>query len=145
MKNDSEFSDWKRHMRAGNACFKRCQILTAISHYNEAKYQARLLIDESENKSGAIAALIASHHNLAEVYRQEGEPQLCEQALCAAICVVDELLANCDEDSPTYLAALHGKNTAYCALLQFQRNSETQQPPSRRQLSFPDHDKQTLN
>ena len=123
MENDSDFNRWKTHIRAGNSCFKNRQILAAISHYKEAEFQARCLIGSSPNKSGAIAALIASHHNLAEIYRREQEPQLCEQSLSNSLRVINELLVEFADDTETYLALLHGKNTAYCALLHYQKTT----------------------
>lgn len=121
MVTDIEFGAWKKHMRAGNDCFNKYQTLTAISHYNEAAYRAQRLINTSRNKSGAIAALIAAYHNLAEVYGRTEEYELCEETLRAPMQTIDQLLIDYTEDSSTYCAALHGKNMAYCALLQFQK------------------------
>ena len=145
MNSDVEFAAWQMYMRAGNDCFEKRQTLTAISHYNEAQYQARCLIDLSENKSGAIAALIASHHNLAEVYRNEAELELCEQALCDALKAVDQVLECCATDSATYVAALHGKSTAYSALVHFRKIRSQGSPIPSQQPQWSHENKHKLN
>jgi hypothetical protein len=112
------FMSWKRHTLAGNSYFEKHQIMHCIEHYEIAICEAIMLINVVNSGRAAVAALLASFHNLAELYTQQKEHVLSENELAKAYNIINALLLN--EQSEEQEEALRwGKCKANFALLQF--------------------------
>lgn len=115
---DPRFTPWKRHTLAGNLYFEKKQIARSIEHYEIAICEAITLINMVNSGRAAVAALLASFHNLAELYAQQDEHNLSENELAKAHNIIDALLLN--EQSNAQEEALRwGKCRAKIALLRF--------------------------
>ena len=112
------FMSWKQHTLAGNSYFEKHQIMDSIEHYEIAICEAMMLINAANSGRAAVAALLASFHNLAELYTQQNEHTLSENELTKAYTIINALLLN--EQSEEQKEALRwGKSKANFALLQF--------------------------
>jgi hypothetical protein len=117
---DPRFTPWKRHTLAGNLYFKKKQITRSIEHYEFAICEAIILINKVNSGRAAVAALLTSFHNLAELYAQEGEHNLSENELAKAHNIIDALLLK--EQSDVQEEALRwGKCRVKIALLRFRQ------------------------
>ena len=63
---------WKRNITAGNECFNNNQLISALAHYQCAKSRAKQLLGNWFNAEQAVAAVVISYHNLADLYHREG-------------------------------------------------------------------------
>jgi hypothetical protein len=115
---DSDFMSWKHHTLAGNSYFKKHQIVNSIEHYEIAICEAITLINMSNSGMAAVAALLASFHNLAELYTQQNECILSENELMKAYNIINTLLLNKQSEEQEQ-ALRWGKNKANIALLTF--------------------------
>ena len=112
------FTSWKHHTLAGNSYFEKNQIMHSIEHYEIAICEAIMLINVANSGRAAVAALLASFHNLAELYSQQNEHALSENELVKAHNIINALLLN--EQSEEQEEALRwGKCRANFALLHF--------------------------
>jgi hypothetical protein len=119
--HDSDFISWKRHTLAGNAYFEKHQIMYSIEHYEIAICEAMKLINMLTSGMAAVAALLASFHNLAELYTQQNEYALSESELVKAHNIISALLLN--KQSEMQEEALRwGNCKANIALLNFRRS-----------------------
>jgi hypothetical protein len=117
---EPHFISWKLHTLAGNLCFEKHQIMHSIEHYEIAICEAINLINMVNLGRAAVAALLTSFHNLAELYIQQNEHTLCENELAKAQNVINGLLLN--EQSGEQEEALRwGKCRAHITLLQFRQ------------------------
>ena len=91
---DSDFTSWKHHTLTGNSYFKKNQIMHSIEHYEIAICEAITLINMANSGMAAVAALLASFHNLAELYTQQNEYILSENELIKAYNIINTLLLN---------------------------------------------------
>lgn len=115
---DCNFTSWKHHTLVGNSYFEKHQIMHSIEHYEIAICEAIMLINVPNSGRAAVAALLASFHNLAELYTQQNEHALSENELDKAHNIIDTLLLN--EQSEEQVEALRwGKCRANFALLTF--------------------------
>lgn len=108
---------WKRHINAGNDSFDKYQILASLAHYQAAIKQATALLDQWHDKKAAVAALVVSYHNLADLYLREGEPLLAEYELENAHDKLNLAMQRTQTDSPDIEALLWGLNRTYFALV----------------------------
>ena len=118
---DSDFMSWKHHTLAGNSYFEKHQIMHSIEHYEIAICEAITLINKVNSGMAAVAALLASFHNLAELYTQQNEYALSENELAKAYNIISGLLLN-KQSKEQEAALIWGKCKANIALLNF-RNS----------------------
>jgi hypothetical protein len=115
---NSHFKPWKYHTLVGNSYFERHQVMDSVEHYEIAICEAIMLIKMVHSGKAAVAALLASFHNLAELYTQQNEHALSENELIKAYNIINALLLN--EQSEEQKEALRwGKSKANFALLQF--------------------------
>ena len=115
---DPHFMSWKYHTLAGNSYFEKNQTMDSIEHYEIAICEAIMLINMLNSGKAAVAALLASFHNLAELYTQKNEHALSENELTKAYNIINALSLN--EQSEEQKEALRwGKSKANFALLQF--------------------------
>jgi hypothetical protein len=115
---NSHFKPWKYHTLVGNSYFERHQVMDSVEHYEIAICEAIMLIKMVHSGKAAVAALLASFYNLAELYTQQNEHALSENELIKAYNIINALLLN--EQSEEQKEALRwGKSKANFALLQF--------------------------
>jgi hypothetical protein len=115
---NSHFKSWKYHTLVGNSYFERHQIMDSIEHYEIAICEAIMLIKMIHSGKAAVAALLASFHNLAELYTQQNEHALSENELTKAYNIINALLLN-EQYEEQKEALRWGKSKANFALLQF--------------------------
>lgn len=113
---------WQQHMRAGNECFEAHQDLAALSHYNQAIELANSLLIEYEDIRAAVAAVIVSYHNLADVYLREHEYALAETQLRTVHQKMSLALKQAKPNSAQTEALLWGVNKTYFALISHKKN-----------------------
>lgn len=110
---------WKRTISAGNRCFTGGEWIEAREIYLQAIAQAQILFERWPNADEAVAALVISHHNLADLHLMLGQPEETAEHLCASH---EQLLrAIGDAGLPDSLreSALRHSRTTYTSLLEF--------------------------
>ena len=117
---DLNFTFWKHHTLVGNSYFEKNQIMHSIEHYEIAICEAIMLINVANSGRAAVAALLASFHNLAELYSQQNEHALSENELAKAHNIINALLLN-EQSEEQKEALCWGKCRANFALLHFRR------------------------
>ena len=76
-----DLSQWKASICAGNDCFDNHQNISSMAHYQKAICHAKALLNNSQDTRAAVAAMVISYHNLADLYLREGEQLLAEKTL----------------------------------------------------------------
>lgn len=117
---DPHYASWKHHTLAGNSYFEKHQIMHSIEHYEIAICEAIILINMVNSGKAAVAALLASFHNLGELYAQQNEHDLSENELVKAQNIINVLLLN-EQSYEQEEALIWGKCKANIALLQFRQ------------------------
>ncbi len=79
---------WKSHTQAGNAAFERGDLETAERYYQQACERAEKLLDHWLEPGDAVAALVVSYHNLADLYFRQGH----DQAALSSLQTVHQML-----------------------------------------------------
>lgn len=102
---------------AGNDCFDAQRNDQAKNEYQLAKERAKTLFAAWFDPHEAIAAVVISHHNLADLYLAEGNTDQAEAELRQAHQFIHDALLdpNCDLERKD--ALLHGGRRTYLALL----------------------------
>lgn len=72
---EQQISQWKAEITSGNHCFNQQRIGDAIRHYENAKSVARALFPYWQDTQAAVAAVVVSYHNLADLYLRENLPE----------------------------------------------------------------------
>lgn len=116
MLSEDAVSSWKRHTNAGNYSFENEHTLTALAHYRRAISQAECLFDEGANNREAVAILVVSYHNIADLYLRESEPLLAENELNNVHQRLTNEIAKAQADPTKMDALLWGLNRTYFAL-----------------------------
>ncbi|WP_261841125.1 hypothetical protein [Aliamphritea ceti] len=109
---------WQKQVQAGNECFNAHQLFTAVAHYQAAKQLAWQLFTHWEDPAEAVAVVIISYHNLADLYLRRMQLDMAGNELER---VHSSLLKEISEeaDSARYQALLSGIRRTYQALLEF--------------------------
>lgn len=76
---------WERHVKQGNVAFDDGDLDFAESCYREALSIAQYLIDTGNVDRACISMLLVSHHNSADVYLQQNNPEEALKRLSAAL------------------------------------------------------------
>ena len=119
---EQEMELWKRHICAGNDCFHAHQDLAATSHYRQAIHLAEELFDLHDDPQAAVAAIIVSYHNLADLFLREEEFALAEKELRAVHKKMTDALENADANSHLSDALLWGLSRTHFALIVHLKN-----------------------
>lgn len=69
---------WKRHIETGHRLFAHENFQEAKFHYQMACKRAVSLSSEFGDERASVMAVIVSHHGLAELYTEEGQPILAQ-------------------------------------------------------------------
>lgn len=117
---------WQQQVQAGNECFNAHQLFAAVAHYQSAKQLAWHLFRYWEDPAEAVAVVIISYHNLADLYLRRLQPEMAGNELDR---VHDSLLQEIatESDSPRYQALLSGLRRTYQALLEFNQQHRPDQ------------------
>jgi hypothetical protein len=119
---EAQFAAWKQRTLMANTCFERNQIILALNHYQLAIADAIELLAITHYSKKAVAAALASHHNLAQLYSAKKQHELCKLQLQKAFNLLDERFNRpCSAQQREVLAwgrckaygALHIYNKAY--------------------------------
>ncbi len=115
---------WQQQVQAGNECFNAHQLFSAVAHYQSAKQLAWHLFRHWEDPAEAVAVVIISYHNLADLYLRRMQTDMAGSELER---VHDSLLSEIarESDSARYQALLSGIRRTYQALMEF---SQTHRP-----------------
>ena len=119
---DDEFNIWKSHICAGNKCFDDKKTVPAIVHYQKSIVAAEDLLEHSDNDRAAVAAVIVSSHNLADLYIQANEIALAENELRNVHFKLTALLDGADNNSDRFDAILWGASRTYFVLVRHLQN-----------------------
>jgi tetratricopeptide (TPR) repeat protein len=74
---------WQSMMKIGNQLFGAGDFYSAREQYLQALALAQVLFDRWANAEEAVAALVISHHNLADLHLRIGQPEEAAEYLCA--------------------------------------------------------------
>lgn len=122
MSHASELSQWQQQIQAGNDCFNEHQTLSALSHYNLAKVHAESMLAHFEDTKAAVAAVVISYHNLADLYLRENEYILAECELRHVHRKLSIALSDATPNSIGVDALLWGVSKTYIALINHLKN-----------------------
>ena len=117
-------SPWQKLTSRGTAAARQGHVLLALAHFQEALGIARaLLAMPGERSDDCVAALVVSHHNLAEVQLDAGGHDLAAAQLALAHETLMHLLCDPAADGALRQAALrHSRETHAALLLYLQAN-----------------------
>lgn len=110
---------WKTTITAGNRCFHCGDWVAAGEHYQRALAEAQLLLEHWQDAEAVVAALVISHHNLADLYLVLGQREQAAEHLCSSH---ERLLQTMLDDrlaQPLRSAAMRHSQRTYTELLQF--------------------------
>ncbi|MFT2090356.1 hypothetical protein [Paraglaciecola sp. 2405UD69-4] len=122
----NKMSNWKMQICAGNECFNKCQILSALAHYNNAVTQAEILLQDWFDPKAAVASVVISYHNLADLYLKENKPLLAEQMLTKVHQKIAMCLSDARPNSYRASALIWGVSQTYIALIHHHKNHPSQ-------------------
>lgn len=112
------FSPWHAVMARGTAAARQGQVLLALASFQEALGIARALLARPGQRSDdCVAALVVSHHNLAEVQADAGGTDLAAAQLALAHETLMHWLCDPAADSALRQAALRHSRETHAALL----------------------------
>jgi len=74
---------WKRTIEQANRCFMLGELVDARELYLQALALAQVLFERWPDADEAVAACVVSHHNLADLHLQLGQPEESAEYLCA--------------------------------------------------------------
>lgn len=110
---------WKRLIEAGNRYFREGAWVEAREQYLQALALAQVLFERWRDADAAVAALVVSQHNLADLQVTLGHPEEAAEHLCAC----HEYLLRCMNSAQLApdlrQAALDHSRHTYVSLLNF--------------------------
>jgi hypothetical protein len=110
---------WKRTILSGNDCFNRGDLIDARELYLQALALAQVLFDRWNVADEAVAALVISHHNLADLHLSLGQPEESSEYLCAVHERLLKVIQHPQMASALRQAALRQSTKTYSELLGF--------------------------
>ncbi|WP_420224986.1 hypothetical protein [Pigmentiphaga litoralis] len=116
---------WKQAIEAGNEAFTGPEPATALGHYRLALRLAQTLVGDWPDHDAALAALVVSHHNLADLHRLSNAHEAAITQVCDAHDALQGLIADPLTDLALRQAALrHARQTLH-ELLRCARTAPT--------------------
>lgn len=110
---------WKRTTEIANRLFQQGELVDAREHYLQALALAQVLFERWQDADEAVAALVISHHNLADLHLRLQQPQESAEYLCA----IHQYLLRASQTprlaQPLRQAALRHSARTYTELLSF--------------------------
>lgn len=116
---------WKRAIKAGNDAFTSPDPGTALGHYRLALRLAQTLVGDWPDHDAALAALVVSHHNLADLHRLSNAHEEAITHVCDAHDALQRLIADPDTDLALRQAALRHSRQTLHELLRCARTAPT--------------------
>lgn len=110
---------WQNMMKIGNQLFGAGDFYSAREQYLQALALAQVLFDRWANVDEAVAALVISHHNLADLHLRIGQPEEAAEYLCAVHEYLLEASRNRRLSDALREAALRHSQRTYTQLLGF--------------------------
>ena len=105
---------WKRAIEAGNEAFTGSAPATALGHYRLALRLAQTLVGDWPDHNAALAALVVSHHNLADLHRLSNTHEDAITHVCDAHDALQRLIVDPHIDLALRQAALrHTRQTLH--------------------------------
>jgi len=112
---------WQRATLRGNRALARGDMAAALVQYRAALSLADTLPGRASDADTAVAALVVSHHNLAELHQRAGRTDLAGAHVCRAHELLHEMAADPALDACWRAAAWRHGRVTYAELLQFLR------------------------
>lgn len=112
---------WKSTIVKGNSCFNRGDLIEARELYLQALALAQVLLERWSDADEAVAALVISHHNLADLHLSLHQPEESAEYLCSAHQRLLQMIQNPSLTPTLRQAALRHSNKTYSELLGFIR------------------------
>ena len=110
---------WQHMMKIGNQLFGAGDFYSAREQYLQALALAQVLFDRWANADEAVAALVVSHHNLADLHLRIGQPEEAAEYLCAVHEYLLEASENLRLSQVLRDTALRHSQRTYTELLSF--------------------------
>ncbi|MCD0501424.1 hypothetical protein [Bordetella petrii] len=132
-------SAWQRATLRGNRALERGDADGALAQYRVALSLADALPGRSTDADAAVAALVVSHHNLAELHGRGQRDDLAGAHVCQAHELLHEMAVDATLDARWRDAALRHGRVTYAELLQFLRHHPGHER-ARRAAALPWHD-----
>ncbi|MGL4316433.1 MAG: hypothetical protein ACRCTL_07440 [Pseudomonas sp.] len=110
---------WKRTIETGNRCFHGGDWVAAREHYLQALAEVQLLLERWGDAESVVAAFVISHHNLADLHLQLGQPEEAAENLCASHERLLQVAANARLSPGLRGVALRHSRRTYTELLHF--------------------------
>lgn len=110
---------WKRTIETGNRCFHDGDWVAAREYYLQALAEVQLLFERWQDVEAVVAAFVISHHNLADLHLQLGQPEETAENLCASHERLLQAMADSRLPQSLRAAAMRHSQRTYTELLQF--------------------------
>ncbi|TBV04095.1 hypothetical protein [Phytopseudomonas dryadis] len=110
---------WQRTIEAGNRYFAEGSWVEAREQYLQALALAQVLFERWRDADAAVAALVVSQHNLADLQLMLGHPEEAAEHLCACHEHLLRSMANQRLAPALRQAALNHSRRTYTSLLNF--------------------------
>lgn len=113
-------AQWEQLARRGSMCARTGQAARAVACHQRALLLAQDLVASplaAENPHACLAALVVSHHNLADIHRDAGHFPLAVQHVCAAHDALVALACDLTLDAHLQAAALRHLRETHAALV----------------------------
>ncbi len=108
---------WKKHITIGNSYFRNQRFDEAEIHYLKARQHAESLFASWLDPQEAVAALVVSYHNLADLYQAENQPSLAFDMLSKVHSLLLKAADFSAENTERQAAVRSGVRQTYAALL----------------------------
>ena len=115
---------WKKYIIEGNQFFKKKDFDLAILSYQSSKEQIKKIFDDWSNPEEAIAAILASYHNISELYLQRGQKHLSFIELQKARKFLMQKTVNLELNSRRWMVIQKGINKNEMQILSFMKEHQ---------------------
>jgi tetratricopeptide (TPR) repeat protein len=123
---DRDIQLWQQSIKAGNTCFEAQQNTMALRHYQQSIRLAESFFEYHHDPKAAVASLLISYQNLADLHLRLNDKPAAEQALQKAYLAISLSLNHASADSQRLDALLWGVGRAYVALAEYKKKLNTQ-------------------
>lgn len=113
---------WRQHIQSGNQAFDRLRSKQAMFHYRAALDIARSLLGNWHDAEEALAMLVVSYHNLADLCRQHQHADGAANLVCHIHKLLCRIAGNSQYDADWQLAAQRHSRMSYAELCRHQQD-----------------------
>lgn len=121
---ERQINQWQDTIRQGNRCFTLCHYDESIRLYTQARQLAESLFSHWGDTEAAIATVVISYHNLADLYRHTRLPAQALEALHQAHSFTLHALQQArlmPDNTDNENILLQAANRTYFAIMQHQQ------------------------